>query len=55
MQYKILERVLMTYPDVPGDFKDLPLGWGFNYSNLFGDLKIHPSDNKKHSAGRVKK
>ena len=31
------------------------LGWGFNYSNLYSDMKSGPSDNKKHSSGRVKK
>lgn len=46
----------MTHPDLKfEDDENLPLGWGFNYSNLFGDLKTSPSDNKKNSSGRVKK
>ncbi|CAD8163525.1 unnamed protein product [Paramecium octaurelia] len=52
-QYKLLERVLMTQPEIQQ--KDYLLGWGFNYSNLYSDMKSGPSDNKKHSSGRVKK
>ena len=54
-QYKILERVLLTHPDVYDEEEPLPLGWGFNYSNLFGDMKVLPPDNRKQASGRVKK
>lgn len=43
----------MTYPEL-NDIKS-NIGWPFNYSNIYGDLKLTPSENKKQTSGRVKK
>lgn len=51
-QYKVLERELLTHPDI-AVFEDsdenLNLGWGFNYGNLFGDMKVTAAENRKQS------
>lgn len=54
-QYKVLERVLLTHPDVMV-FEDaqLNLGWGFNYGNVFGDMKVMPVENRKQGTSMRK-
>ena len=57
-QYKVLERELLTHPDIvvfeDSEEKLLNLGWGFNYGNLFGDMKITPTENRKQSTSMRK-